>query len=280
MATIVQNSAFLFQLLNAPSLTQLLIKNETSGEIQIEAVGPGPMDRLLVVLGGGDTYDLLQYAVLDWWRTAPTLMNAVNQGWFSVPQEQVPPAAAPATPAVSCDGVRSIGFGPIVTLDFNPEDLPRKTLALTGDVQFITTNLSPGCALSLRITCDATLRTLTFPVGWSFLGAAAPASLAANKVGVLSLTSYGTTDAEIIATYGVDGATGTTGTVDYIVAAGVQVLFNLSATPAQPTAVLMAVNGQVQTYNTDFTVADAILTFLATDFAIQTGDNVTVSYQT
>jgi hypothetical protein len=203
MATIVQNNAFLFQLLNAPSLTQLLIKNETSGEIQIEAVGPGPMDRVLIILNGGATYDLLQYAVLDWWRTAPTLLNAVNQGWLSVPQEQVPPAAAPPAPAMPCDGVRSIGFGPIVTLDFNPEDVPYKTLALTGDVQFITANLSPGCSLSLRITADGTTRNFTFPVGWKFLGAAAPASIAASKVGILSLTSYGTTDDDVIAAYAV-----------------------------------------------------------------------------
>ena len=159
------------------------------------------MDRLLLVLGAGTTYDLLQFAVLDWWRTAPTLSNAVNQGWLSVPQEQVPPTALPSSSAAPCDGVRSIGFGPIVTLDFNPEDVPYKTVALTGNVTFITANLSPGCSLSLRITGGGVLRTLTFPVGWSFLGAAAPANLAANKVGVLSLTSYGSTDADIIAAY-------------------------------------------------------------------------------
>ena len=69
-------------------------------------------------------------------------------------------------------------------------------------------------------------------------------------------------------------------TVDNIVAIGAQILFNLSATPAQPTAVLMSVNGQLQTYTADYTVAGAVLTFLATDFSLQTGDSVTVVYQT
>jgi hypothetical protein len=53
--------------------------------------------------------------------------------------------------------------------------------------------------MDVFITCDGSTRTLTFPAGWHFVGAAAPANIAANKRAWLQLRSTGTTDAEVIA---------------------------------------------------------------------------------
>ncbi len=76
-----------------------------------------------------------------------------------------------------------------------------ETISLTGNAAFTITGLSPGKEKSLRIISDGTLRTLSFPVGIKFIGAAAPTSIAASTTAILSLYSYGTTAAEVVAAY-------------------------------------------------------------------------------
>jgi hypothetical protein len=56
--------------------------------------------------------------------------------------------------------------------------------------------------VSIRILPGASARTLTFPVEWDFLGTK-PATIAANKTAVLSLTFYGTSDDDCVAAYAV-----------------------------------------------------------------------------
>ncbi len=75
-----------------------------------------------------------------------------------------------------------------------------RTLSLTGNVTFTTSNRAAPRSVTLKITCDATPRTYTFP-GWVFIGAAAPTGIPASKVGILSLTCFGTADSDIIAVY-------------------------------------------------------------------------------
>ncbi len=76
-----------------------------------------------------------------------------------------------------------------------------QTVSLTGNVTFTFSNLSAGKAKVVRIICDGTLRTLAFPVGTKFVGAAAPASLAANTTAIFSIYSYSTTAADVVAAY-------------------------------------------------------------------------------
>jgi hypothetical protein len=54
----------------------------------------------------------------------------------------------------------------------------------------------------LRIVGDGSIRTLTFPSGWKWIGAA-PTALAANATGILSITSWGNAAADVVAAYGV-----------------------------------------------------------------------------
>ena len=77
------------------------------------------------------------------------------------------------------------------------------TLSLTGDVTFTTSNLTAASAKTIRIICDATNRNFTFPAGWKFLGSAAPTNILASKVGILSIVSWGTTDADVVAGWSV-----------------------------------------------------------------------------
>jgi len=76
------------------------------------------------------------------------------------------------------------------------------THSITGNITYTATNYSEGKSLSVRITSDGTARNLAFPTNWVFVGAK-PTSIAASKNAVLSVTSFGTTEANTVAAYAV-----------------------------------------------------------------------------
>ena len=77
-----------------------------------------------------------------------------------------------------------------------------KKVTLSANATFAMSNASAGTSVTLKILCDGTDRTLTFDSSWIFIGQK-PLSIAANKTAMLVLTSYGTADADIIASYSV-----------------------------------------------------------------------------
>lgn len=97
--------------------------------------------------------------------------------------------------------VHTVTYAGSTPLDFAQPNY--QTISLTGNITFTTLNLALGRSISLQIICDGTPRNFTFPGGWIFLGAAAPASIAAGKTAVLSLFSYGAADANVLAVYAV-----------------------------------------------------------------------------
>lgn len=72
---------------------------------------------------------------------------------------------------------------------------------ITNDTVFTNQNQQAGRVISVKLTGNITNSNLTFPAGWQFLGAGAPALLASNKVAILSLTAYGTDPTNIVAAY-------------------------------------------------------------------------------
>lgn len=84
-----------------------------------------------------------------------------------------------------------------VVIDFEAGDVRKYNVF--GNSTFTTANLTPGATARYLLTADSSTRTLTFPSGWTFLGSAVPASLAAFKKAELVLRSYGTTDADVVA---------------------------------------------------------------------------------
>jgi major tropism determinant Mtd-like protein len=72
-------------------------------------------------------------------------------------------------------------------------------LSLTGNVTFTSSGWLVATYKRLKITSDGSVRTLTFPGNWKFIGAAAPANIAANKVGVLELWCDGTAETDVCA---------------------------------------------------------------------------------
>ena len=108
-------------------------------------------------------------------------------------------SAAGLAPATAFD---AITYGATVDLSMLALDGTFKTISLTGNLTFTTSNRANGRTVTIRLVCDSTQRTLTFPTDWKFVGSK-PANIAASKVAVLSLTFFGTADADCIAAYGV-----------------------------------------------------------------------------
>ncbi len=96
----------------------------------------------------------------------------------------------------------TITYGATVALDFASLDAQYRTISLTGNLVLTTSNLANGRTLVIRLVADANQRTLTFPTVWKFLGTK-PANIAASKVGVLSITAFGTTNDDVVAAYAV-----------------------------------------------------------------------------
>jgi hypothetical protein len=76
------------------------------------------------------------------------------------------------------------------------------THLITGNITYTASNYAAGKSLSVKITCDGTQRNLTFPTNWVFVGSK-PTSIAASKIAILSVTSFGATEAETVAAYAV-----------------------------------------------------------------------------
>lgn len=96
----------------------------------------------------------------------------------------------------------TITYAATVNLDMAALTGLFRTISLTGNLELTSSNRATGRNLTLRLVADASSRTLTFPAAWVFVGTK-PSSIAANKTGILSLSFFGTGDADCIAAYGV-----------------------------------------------------------------------------
>ncbi len=96
MATPSQDLARLMRLLNQPALTNLPAVNRTSGEVQVIALGPGTLDRVVLTVEPGKQYNLLDYAPQLWWVASTTLVFAVEHLWIHIPDDGGQPTPSPA----------------------------------------------------------------------------------------------------------------------------------------------------------------------------------------
>lgn len=74
------------------------------------------------------------------------------------------------------------------------------TRAAAGTVTFTGASYTAGVTVTCRVVAGAAQRTLAFPAGWVFVGSK-PTAIAANKSGILTVTSFGTTEADCIASW-------------------------------------------------------------------------------
>lgn len=101
--------------------------------------------------------------------------------------------------------VATLTFAATTDIDFlSGQAAPVQLLSLTGDVTITTSNLTAGQEIRVVIAADASTRNLTWPTWLAWVGAAAPASIAANKTAVLKLISTTTADAGVVAEWVVE----------------------------------------------------------------------------
>jgi hypothetical protein len=113
------------------------------------------------------------------------------------PPAVVSTSAAGLAPATS---FAAITYAATVNLDLSALDGQVRTITLTGDLTLTNSNGAAGRTVVIRLLPGASQRTLTFPTGWVFYSDK-PATIAANKGAVLSLTYFGTADTDCVAVY-------------------------------------------------------------------------------
>ena len=74
-------------------------------------------------------------------------------------------------------------------------------VTLLADTAFSTGVKYSGTCIRALLVAGAASRNLSWPAGWKWLGGAAPTSLAANKVALLEVFCWGSTDSDITARY-------------------------------------------------------------------------------
>ncbi len=92
----------------------------------------------------------------------------------------------------------ALTYGATTTINFSGDGFQTETL--TGNVTFATSNLAAGRAKTIRLVGDSASRALTFPTGWKFRGTM-PTALARYRTGLLTLTSFGATNGDVLAAY-------------------------------------------------------------------------------
>lgn len=100
--------------------------------------------------------------------------------------------------------IGTLSYNPTIFLDFRGPDY--QTVSLSNDVVFAAQQHFPGRAITIRVrnTSGINNRNLSFPTSWIFLGdSGRPSIIGPSKTGILSITSFGTSDADVIAVWGV-----------------------------------------------------------------------------
>ena len=88
-----------------------------------------------------------------------------------------------------------------VDIDFTGSTL-RTQGDLTGDITYAGSNYLTGSSVTVKVKNGSSSRNLTFPAGWVFVGGK-PADISANKTGILTITSFGTTESDCVAAWAV-----------------------------------------------------------------------------
>jgi len=151
------------------------------------------------------------------------------------------------------------------TTNINFDGNAFQTLSLTGNVTFTTSNLAVGKSVTLKILCDGTSRTFTFPA-WIWTGVA-PTSIAIGKVAMLTLYSSGTTNAGVVAYYSEQDLSGSAGTVTAVSIATANGFSGTSSGGATPALTIIA--GAITPTSTNG-VSAATMAFLDATSSIQT----------
>lgn len=85
-----------------------------------------------------------------------------------------------------------------IAIDFSKDRIITRSAA--GAVTFTGSSYTGGKSATVRVVAGGSSRNLTFPAGWVFISYK-PTSLPANQTGILTVTSFGTTEADCVAAW-------------------------------------------------------------------------------
>lgn len=118
------------------------------------------------------------------------------------------PATIPAGTVVTAfqDGVTQtpLSYNSTIFLNFKEDDY--RDLLLSGDIVFAAQKHFKAKSVTVRIrnTSGTVSRNLSFPGSWIFIGSSGrPSTIGPSKTAILSVTCWGTSDADVIAVWGV-----------------------------------------------------------------------------
>jgi hypothetical protein len=148
--------------------------------------------RLDVVSVSGSSY----VSLIDGNREKPGTRS--NTSWQLLARRGGTTAGAGATVGFPIN-FKSVTFASTIDVGFNDE-VNFRTVSVTGNLILTGSGYQAGRMFSMRLVCDSTARNLTFPSGWVFLGVK-PSAMTASRTGVLSLFSYGSAEADVVAAY-------------------------------------------------------------------------------
>lgn len=146
--------------------------------------------------GSPTTGDLAVYDGADWVSlpaaASGTVLTANGAG--VVPSYQAAPGGVTGVETL----IYNVGGN---ALDFDPA-VPgfKQMTVIAGDITFTTSNLAPGRQVSILIQSLGG-SNFNFPAGWTWLNGGQPASITAAKSGVISLVSFASADASVVAAY-------------------------------------------------------------------------------
>lgn len=184
-------------LTDSDKVIQIINPGGVSRDITLPAVSINNHGFLFINTASGETELLIIKSssgsiIASVYRSGAGWFLSSGISWYSAGLGTIDPAGVEATGQTSGN----------IPIDFTKNLL---TCALSGNPTFLSQNLNPGATVAVRITCDATLRTFTFPAGWKFL-VSKPLTILASNMALLSLTSFDTTDSGVIAAYGPETA--------------------------------------------------------------------------
>ncbi len=167
-------------------LTRTRLETHPDGTVGVVGIIGSNWSRLETIfdpaLASSDlSYNIFVGALIR--DAVPTTNGAVFQ-WRETGTKKIiarPGTGASASPILDLSGARKV------------------VVSLAADPTFSTTNRADGWEVVAIVKAGGSTRALTFPGGWVFVGAAAPATLASGKTAVLELWCNGTAESDIVA---------------------------------------------------------------------------------
>jgi hypothetical protein len=107
---------------------------------------------------------------------------------------------------VNSTGTNNTSFETITwasSINLNFATSTNSTVNLGGNTTFTGSSYTQNTKKTVRIVGDGSIRNLVFPGNWKFVGDVAPVTLAAGKVAILELFSWGSTDSDVTVIYSV-----------------------------------------------------------------------------